>query len=52
MPTPQGVDGVEEDEVTRGNQEEEHPSRTRVHSWKRKRTVAYLKKKKMKAVLF
>lgn len=32
---PQGVDGVEENEVTRGNQEEEHTGRTRVHSWKR-----------------
>lgn len=35
MPPPQGVNGVEEDEVTWGNQEEEHTGRARVHSWKR-----------------
>lgn len=38
VPPPQGVDGVEEDEVTRGDQEEEHARRTRVHSWKRRRS--------------
>lgn len=36
MPPPQRVDGVEEGEVTRGDQEEEHSGRAGVHSCNRK----------------
>lgn len=34
MAPSEGVDGVEEDEVTRGNQEKEHTGRTGIHSWR------------------
>lgn len=37
MATPQRVDGIEEDQVSRSNQKEEHTGRTRVHSWRVKR---------------
>lgn len=36
MPPPQRVDGVEEDEVTRCDEEEKHTGGTRVYGWKRK----------------
>lgn len=56
MSPPQRVDGVEEDKVTGGNQEEEHTGRTRVHRWKRERGTTfkpvkymYIKKKNTKA---